>query len=283
MINLSDRLQKIADNISKGETMADIGTDHGFLPIYLVQRELSPHVIMADISGPSLDKARRNAALYLGPETETTQFRVGDGLKVLKPSEVDDIVIAGMGGKLMIDIMAADMELTRSFKKFILQPRIGQGHLRKWLMENGFIITGDDLVYEGRFIPEIITAVTAGKDAGKDAEKDNDGSDNVSRSDNVSKSDSCDKKEAPEDITYGMLTEDDMEGKTGDDMLYRIPPWIVKADGPVEEFLLRNIEGQKKKLESVMLARQRDRQLEEKICGEIYYLKKLLGEYRNGN
>ena len=66
MINLSDRLQKIADNISKGETMADIGTDHGFLPIYLIQKKLSPHVIMADISGQSLDQARRNAALYLG-------------------------------------------------------------------------------------------------------------------------------------------------------------------------------------------------------------------------
>ncbi len=282
MINLSDRLQKIADNISKGETMADIGTDHGFLPIYLIQKELSPHVIMADISGPSLDKARRNAALYLGPETEAAEFRVGNGLKVLKPAEVDDIVIAGMGGKLMIDIMEADLEHTRSFKKFILQPRIGQGHLRKWLMENGFVIVGDDLVYEGRFIPEIITAVTAGNgcDGGAaGAGNDNSGNDG----DSGGRSDSCIEKEAPEDITYGMLTEYDMAGKTGDDMLYRIPPWIVRADGPVEEFLLRNIEGQKKKIESVMLAKQRNRQLEEKICDGIHYLKKLLGEYRNGH
>lgn len=252
MMNLSDRLQKIADNISRGETMADIGTDHGFLPIYLFERKISPKVIMADISGPSLEKARRNFAMLQYTDTERVFFREGGGLSVLEPSEVDDIVIAGMGGKLIIEIMAADICHTCSFKKFILQPRIGQGHLRKWLLENGFAIIDEALVREGKYIPEIITALPPGT-------------------------------ESERDIACQAVKEFGLGGKNGEDMMYRIPPWIIKASGPVEEFLIRNMENQKKKLENVMLSRKRNLQLEETICNDIAYLKRLLEEIRDGN
>ena len=120
MNRLTDRLQLLADQIENGETMADIGTDHGFLPLYLWQQGISPAVIMCDISEPSLAKAKAAAgALQFGRELD---FRAGDGLNVLAPGEVDVIVIAGMGGLLIRDILSDDLEKTRSFSKFILQP-----------------------------------------------------------------------------------------------------------------------------------------------------------------
>lgn len=156
MKKLTDRLQLIADEIEKGETMADIGTDHGFLPLYLWKTGISPHVIMCDISEPSLAKAKGAAGAYqFGRELA---FRAGDGLDVLESGEVDDVVIAGMGGFLIISILSSDPKKTKSFNKFILQPRNNSGHLRYWLITNGYEITKNQLVREGKFICEIISA-----------------------------------------------------------------------------------------------------------------------------
>ncbi len=158
MNRLTDRLQMIADEIKKGETMADIGTDHGFLPLYLWENGISPSVIMCDISEPSLAKAKAASGAYqFGNELD---FRAGDGLKVLKTGEVDAVVIAGMGGLLIRDILADDPAKTFSFKKFILQPRNNAGHLRYWLASNGFNIAKNQLVREGKFICEVITVLT---------------------------------------------------------------------------------------------------------------------------
>ena len=155
MNNLTDRLQMIADEIETGETMADIGTDHGFLPLYLWECGISPHVIMCDISEPSLAKAKAAAGAYqFGHELS---FRAGDGLTVLASGEVDAVVIAGMGGYLIRDILAEDPAKTMSFAKFILQPRNHAGALRHWLASNGFRIARNQLVREGKFICEIIT------------------------------------------------------------------------------------------------------------------------------
>ncbi|MBR5230415.1 MAG: tRNA (adenine(22)-N(1))-methyltransferase TrmK, partial [Firmicutes bacterium] len=82
MVKLTPRLQKIANEIKAGETMADIGTDHGFLPIYLWEEGISPNVIMADISRGSLDKARDNCRM-LHPEQEF-DLRLGSGIEVLE-------------------------------------------------------------------------------------------------------------------------------------------------------------------------------------------------------
>ena len=156
MIKLTDRLQLMADQINNNETMADIGTDHGFLPLYLWESGKSPKVIMTDISEPSLAKAKAAAGAYqFGSELD---FRVGDGLKVLEKSEVDAVVIAGMGGLLIKDLLASDMDKTLSFGKYVFQPRNHCGTLRYWLVCNGFEITANRLVREGKFICEVITA-----------------------------------------------------------------------------------------------------------------------------
>lgn len=253
MIKLSDRLQIIADRIEPSKTMADIGTDHGFLPIYLRETGKCTKVIMADISEPSLDKARTNAENCSDEIRAGIDLRAGDGLKVLDVGEVEAIAIAGMGGKLIRDIMADNMELTYSVNKFVLQPRIGQGYLRKWLCSNGFAITHEDLVVEGDYIPEIITVLSPKEGA-------------CSSSDNLFAG-----------YEAEMMQHDE------ESMIWRVPPWIVKSSGPVEEFIERNIAREKGKLENVMRAKSRNIKFETQICEGIRYLENLLKECSDGN
>ncbi|QAT42899.1 tRNA (adenine(22)-N(1))-methyltransferase [Aminipila luticellarii] len=159
MMKLSDRLQMIADLIENGQTVADIGTDHGFLPIYLWESKKSPKLILADISSGSLQKAIDNVEKQgYGKEIlrEHFDFRLGNGIEVLADGEADTVVIAGMGGILMTEILGKDLKKTGSMKRFILQPRTGQGKLRWWLEHNGFIIKKEKIVREGKFLCEII-------------------------------------------------------------------------------------------------------------------------------
>lgn len=155
MVKLTPRLQTIANETKPGETMADIGTDHGFLPIYLWEAGICPHVIMADISRGSLDKARDNCRM-LHPEQEF-DLRLGSGIEVIGNGEVDAVAIAGMGGILMTEILGADLKKAHSFRRLILQPRNHVGRLRYWLLNNGFKIVNEQLVREGKFICEILT------------------------------------------------------------------------------------------------------------------------------
>ena len=155
MVKLTPRLQIIANEIKAGETMADIGTDHGFLPIYLWEAGICPRVIMADISRGSLDKARDNCRM-LHPEQEF-DLRLGSGIEVLGNGEVDAVAIAGMGGILMTEILGVDLAKAHSFRRLILQPRNHVGKLRYWLLNNGFKIVNEQLVREGKFICEILT------------------------------------------------------------------------------------------------------------------------------
>lgn len=171
MTKLTPRLSAIATEINMGETMADIGTDHGFLPLYLWKEGICPKVIMADISRGSLQKAEDNCKEAF-PQ-ESFDLRLGNGIEVLKPAEVDVLVIAGMGGILMTEILGNDIRKARSYKKIILQPRTHVGLLRHWLYNNGFSIINEQLVREGKFICEILTVipreVAVTKDLGGDS------------------------------------------------------------------------------------------------------------------
>lgn len=157
MIKLNERLLTIANEIKIGETMADIGTDHGFLPLFLWENNISPKVIMTDISKGSLGKAKENCNKFY-PD-EKFDLRLGNGIEVLKENEVDCIVMAGMGGILMTEIMGKDKNKAKSCNKFILQPRNNIGILRYWLYNNGFSVINEQLVGEGKYICEVITAV----------------------------------------------------------------------------------------------------------------------------
>ncbi len=160
MKKITNRLAHIAQLIGMGKTVADIGTDHGFLPIYLQKEYASPYVVLTDISKASLQKAIDNVNIsYESADIKKYfDFRCGSGIEVLKPAEVDAVVFAGMGGELMADLLSCDIKKTQSFSKFIFQPRTGQGFLRYWLQSNNFEIQEEVLVVEGKFICEIIGA-----------------------------------------------------------------------------------------------------------------------------
>ena len=155
MIQLTPRLAAIANEIKKGETMADIGPDHGFLPVALWEQGICPKVILADVNQGPLDKAKSNAA-ESHPDANF-DCRLGNGLQVIQPGEVDVIVIAGMGGTLMTEILGEDLEKTLSYKKLILQPRKDIGELRHWIYNHFMCITNEQLVWEGKYIWPILT------------------------------------------------------------------------------------------------------------------------------
>lgn len=162
MIKLSSRLKAIADFVGKGETVADVGTDHGFLPLYLLTEGISPFVIMTDVSPGSLEKARQSCYGRFPDDFdemngEKFSLRLGDGLVPIKPAEVDTVVMAGMGGLLMAEILSLDPEKTESIHKFILQPRNNLGRLRKWLALSGFSVEEETLVRERDKICEILS------------------------------------------------------------------------------------------------------------------------------
>ena len=157
-MRLSRRIYDICDCVSQGESVADIGTDHGYVPMVLLKKTVINHAIMSDISEGSLAKAVETFDLA-GLTADAGCFRVGDGLKTVNVSEVDDIIIAGLGGHTIVDILREDIDKSKSFRKLILQPRKHSGFLRYFLYVNGWDITEERLSPEGKFVCEIIVAV----------------------------------------------------------------------------------------------------------------------------
>ena len=157
-LNLSERLALIAEAVRPGDVIADIGTDHGYLPIWLIQNKICQKAILADINEGPLEKAEFNIKKYLGDAE--IDLRKGNGLKILHPGEADTIVIAGMGGILIKKILAASSNTAKSANRLILQPRRDAAILREYLInESGFIIVEEKVVIEKKKFSEIMVAV----------------------------------------------------------------------------------------------------------------------------
>ena len=159
-MRLSKRIYALANNVIDGHSIADIGTDHGYVPMLLMKEGRSPHVIMSDISEGSLAKARETfAACRLEDKVSESDFRVGDGLQTIEAGEVDELIIAGLGGHTIKSILADDEEKSKSFSRLVLQPRKHSGTLRYYLYTHGWDVENEILAEEGKFACEIITAV----------------------------------------------------------------------------------------------------------------------------
>lgn len=160
MIKLSQRLQAIADLVPQGARVADIGTDHGFLPCYLAQNGQAEQVIACDINAQPLALAQKNITDYSVSDKVST--RLGNGLQVIAPGEVDVVTIAGMGGSLMLDILDAAPQVVDRLKRVILQPNVGAEAVRIWTEKNRWNIVREDLVRENdRF--SVIIAIEPGR------------------------------------------------------------------------------------------------------------------------
>lgn len=160
-MKISPRLLAIEYFVKDHSIVADIGTDHGYIPVYLIKNNTSKKVIGTDISKGSLDKAIQYVK-ELGYE-DYIDTRLGNGLEVLKPYEVDTVILAGMGGTLIKDILEKDMEIAKTINNFIFQPMIATKELRKYLYKNNFKIIDEKIVKEDERYYEIIYAIW-GKD-----------------------------------------------------------------------------------------------------------------------
>lgn len=143
---LSKRLKALTDMVTKGNSVADVGCDHGFVSIYLVQKGLSPRVLAMDVRTGPLSRAKEHVEAYnLGAYIET---RLSDGLMEYQKEEADTLVCAGMGGKLMQKILSREPEKTKSFKELILQPQSELSEFRKFLREEGYAILQENILCE---------------------------------------------------------------------------------------------------------------------------------------
>lgn len=143
---LSRRLQMLADLVTKGYRAADVGCDHGFLSIYLIQQGISSRVFAMDVRKGPLTAAQEHIAAC-GLETYI-ESRLSDGLAALCPGEAETLICAGMGGPLMEKILRDGMEKARGMKELILQPQSEIGAFRRFLRREGFRILAEDAVCE---------------------------------------------------------------------------------------------------------------------------------------
>lgn len=149
-MQLSLRLSAIAAMVTEGNRLVDVGCDHGYLPVYLIQNHKIPGAIAADVGKGPLSRAQEHIFQYgLGEYIET---RLSDGLKEIGRDEGDTLVIAGMGGPLMEKILSEGQASLVGFQELILQPQSDIGHVRHFLFEKGYKIIQEDSVQEdGKF------------------------------------------------------------------------------------------------------------------------------------
>lgn len=152
MVQLSDRLLAVSSMVTEGNRLADVGTDHGYIPIYLCGQEKIPSAIAMDIRKGPLQRAEEHILRYGMQERICT--RISDGVEALLPGEADSVVIAGMGGGLVKKILSEGAQVLESVQELILQPQSEIGEVRQYLQENGYRITGENMILEdGKYYP----------------------------------------------------------------------------------------------------------------------------------
>lgn len=158
-MNIGARLEAVGSLVLHNSILADIGTDHAYLPVYLLQEGKITSAIAGDIAQGPCKAAENTVAMY--NMKDKVQVRLGSGLSVLTPNEVNCISIAGMGGSTMVEILSADLEIAKSAERLILQPQTGAAGLRKWLLANGWEMVDEELVWENKRLYEIIAVEKA--------------------------------------------------------------------------------------------------------------------------
>lgn len=170
-VKLSDRLQRLLEQVPEGSRLADIGSDHALLPVAAVESGRVSSAIAGEVNLGPYEAARRGVAeAGLGRQIKV---RRGDGLEVLEPGEADCITIAGMGGSLIAAILERGQKLGKlaGVKTLALQPNVGEDILRRWLLGNGWLLISEHILEEDGKTYEILTAVPEGEAAGRTNEQ----------------------------------------------------------------------------------------------------------------
>jgi len=145
-LKLSERLETIIQMAPKSNCIADIGTDHGFVPIRFVQDGICKRAVASDVGKGPIERAK--AHIEEAKLTDIIDVRLGDGLSTLQENECDTIVIAGMGGPLMETILSERPEILHTTKYFLLSPHTEPERIRFFMAENNFEIVQESMVFE---------------------------------------------------------------------------------------------------------------------------------------
>lgn len=159
-LSLTPRLQTIADRVPKGAGFADIGTDHGHLPLWLLETDVLQTAIACDLREGPLEHARENARFH--GLSERVSFRLAAGLDAVRAEECDTISIAGMGGETIAGILQAAPWTAKGAHKLLLQPMTMLPQLRQWLWANGYQIFEETVCREGKRFYVILTVQGGG-------------------------------------------------------------------------------------------------------------------------
>ncbi|HBK54661.1 MAG TPA: SAM-dependent methyltransferase [Syntrophomonas wolfei] len=150
------RLLAISDSVIRGKAAADIGADHGLLACFLLEKDIVPRVIASEIKEGPFERLRK--AVEKSPFGERMELRLGNGLEVLRPGEVATVIIAGMGGDNIAEILSRKWSHSASYRKFIFQPMTKAGVLRRELSQQGWPILEEKLVEEQQRIYLILSS-----------------------------------------------------------------------------------------------------------------------------
>lgn len=171
-MGLSLRMQRVADMVELCERVADIGCDHGYVSIYLVEQGIAGHVLAMDVRKGPLSRAEANIRQK---QLQTRiECRLSDGLERLQPGEADTILLAGMGGPLMIDILTKGSNKRLGTETLILQPQSDIPEVRRYLHRIGYEITAEDMLQEDGKYYTVMKAKPSASDTATDADTDTD-------------------------------------------------------------------------------------------------------------
>lgn len=145
-MKLSDRLELVVSFVEPAKRAADVGTDHGYVPVELVRRGIAEQAFAMDVRKGPLFHAEENIRLA-GLENKI-ETRLSDGLEKLSPGEADTVIIAGMGGELVIHILENGRHMWDTVNQWILSPQSELHKVRRWLHDNGFVIAAEGMVFE---------------------------------------------------------------------------------------------------------------------------------------
>lgn len=153
-MELSTRLAAIASFVPKGSHVIDVGTDHAYIPIFLIQTARALTCLATDINEGPLEKAQKNLAMH---HIQNVELMRTNGVEGIDPNKGDILMISGMGGYLIIDILKKGETLVRNMKRLILQPQQDVGEVRKYLHQIGFHIVDEAFVKdEGKYYTIIV-------------------------------------------------------------------------------------------------------------------------------